>query len=137
MTACRAGESLTSLNVDCCFKRGHTKISSHVRAGTCAHVPASVPGGGGAAGEALARSRGGLTTKSTWRRTTGAARHGVRMRSRNRSGSEPVDGCCQVVVGQGVLHVAEESCRGAEGVLLVGHDNTHVVLVGDNTIAAR
>ncbi|WP_405561177.1 IS5 family transposase [Streptomyces canus] len=42
-----------------CPKRGRTKISS--RAG--AHAPASVPGGGGAAGEALGRSRGGLTTK--------------------------------------------------------------------------
>ncbi|MFJ8249180.1 IS5 family transposase [Streptomyces sp. NPDC094466] len=37
------------------LKRGRTKISSH--------ASASVPGGGGAAGEALGRSRGGLTTK--------------------------------------------------------------------------
>ncbi|WP_435532579.1 IS5 family transposase [Streptomyces violaceusniger] len=39
------------------LKGGPTKISSHARA----HTP--VPGGGGAADEALGRSRGGLTTK--------------------------------------------------------------------------
>ncbi|MGW2412994.1 IS5 family transposase [Streptomyces tubercidicus] len=41
------------------FKRGTTKISSRVRA----HYPAAPAGGGGAPGEALGRSRGGLTTK--------------------------------------------------------------------------
>ncbi|WP_373430190.1 IS5 family transposase [Streptomyces sp. V1I1] len=41
------------------LKRGRTKISSHARA----HAPAPVPGGGGASGEALGRSRSGLTTK--------------------------------------------------------------------------
>ncbi|WP_251016751.1 IS5 family transposase [Streptomyces sp. ISL-99] len=41
------------------LKKGRTKISS--RAG--AHAPAPVPGGGGAPGEALGRSRGGLTCK--------------------------------------------------------------------------
>ncbi|MEU9182786.1 IS5 family transposase [Streptomyces sp. NPDC048550] len=40
-------------------KGGSAKISSHARA----HAAAPVPGGGGAAGEALGRSRGGLTTK--------------------------------------------------------------------------
>ncbi|WP_406319999.1 MULTISPECIES: IS5 family transposase [unclassified Streptomyces] len=40
-------------------KGGRTKISSRARV----LAPASVPGGGGAAGEALGRSRGGLTTK--------------------------------------------------------------------------
>ncbi|WP_329537694.1 IS5 family transposase (plasmid) [Streptomyces sp. NBC_01450] len=41
------------------LKRGPTKISSPARA----HASAPVPGGGGASGEALGRSRGGLTTK--------------------------------------------------------------------------
>ncbi|WP_406182101.1 IS5 family transposase [Streptomyces canus] len=41
------------------FKRGRPKISSPARA----HARATVPAGGGAAGEALGRSRGGLTTK--------------------------------------------------------------------------
>lgn len=40
-------------------KRGCTKISSRARA----HAPEPAPGGGGASGEALGRSRGGLTTK--------------------------------------------------------------------------
>ncbi|WP_404828352.1 IS5 family transposase [Streptomyces canus] len=42
-----------------CLKRGRVKITSHARAcGRC-----GLPGGGGAAGEALGRARGGLTTK--------------------------------------------------------------------------
>ncbi|WP_413787722.1 IS5 family transposase [Streptomyces platensis] len=44
------------------LKRGQRSV--HLpRTGARSHAPVSVPGGGGAAGEALGRSRGGLTTK--------------------------------------------------------------------------
>jgi len=58
-STCRRGPEGAATVPSRHLKGGRTKISSRARA----HAPESVPGGGGAPGEALGRSRGGLTTK--------------------------------------------------------------------------